>query len=167
ILCDCQGEDHKREIDHTRPANVMAHWIHHLPAEVTLPHNAQTIMDRDSRFLDTVNGRFRDRATDTLNRIRHGMDPIDPATNVPELDDDPDSPPALSGPSSPDSDWDETRGPPALTSHPPNARRPRMGRRERMPIDNEPIYAEGEIMDDNYDLTEWALGSLAFPGQPE
>lgn len=168
ILCDCQGEDHKREIDYSRPADLLAHWIRHLPREVSLPHNAQTIMDRDSRYLDTVNDRFRDRAIEGLNRIRHGMDPIDPATNVPRSDDDDsDSPPSLSGPSSPDSDWDESRGGPALPSHPASARRPFMGRRERLPIEDEPIYAEGELMDDNYDFTEWALGNLGRPGGPE
>lgn len=166
ILCDCRGEDHQREIDSARQADFMRHWIRHLPPQVTLPDNADIILGRDSGFLDAFNSRLRDRATEGLKRMRKGKDPINPATDVPNLIDDPESPPALSGPSTPDSDRDETSGHPALTSHPLGARRPFMGTRERIPIEDEPIWNDGEIMDEDYEFTEFALGNLGLQ-EPE
>ena len=166
ILCNCQGPDNLRKIDSARQADFVRHWRRHLPPQVTLPHNADIILNRDSVFLATFNRSLRDRVMDGINRIRRGRDPIVPATDVPNLIDDPDSPPALSGPSTPDSDHDEASGQPALTSHPPGARRPFMGVRERIPIEDEPVMEDGERMDEEWEFTEWALGRLGLQ-EPE
>ena len=166
ILCDCRGPDSLREIDSARQADFSRHWRLHLPPRIPLPGNADIILSRDSDFLDGFNSNLTDRAIQGLNRLRRGQDPINPATDVPNLIDDPDSPPALSGPSSPDSDWDETSGYPALMSHPASARRPFMGVRERIPIEDEPVLNDGEIMDDEWEFTEFALGNLGLQ-EPE